>query len=151
MYCTKVRAGCLLLFLTIIRTHGGVHAQKTVTPFDSGITVFVLRLSVDYLPIFSKKSVLLICKFRRIFFTMNSGIGSMCVWIIIGLVNPSFRHFSCPPSVLTYSQPHAPKKARMVANEILDNFCVDIREKQIHVKHSVGEQSNEYPYDSCDY
>ena len=69
-------------------------------------------------------------KVLRLLLTILSGTGSICVWSVIGLFNPGFVHFSCPPlpfvPVLTREQPFSNRKRLKSAKEMLDILTVFI-------------------------
>ena len=68
-------------------------------------------------------------KVRNTCFTINSGTGSICVWIVMGLCMASLAHFSCPPlplEVLIFRSPCCFKNRLNSRTVMLDSLCVDI-------------------------
>lgn len=61
---------------------------------------------------------------RRICYTINSGTGSICVWIIIGRSRSERVHFSWPPLIPIHLHPHFLRNSRMSANLTLESFWV---------------------------
>ena len=74
----------------------------------------------------SKKSWGDIPKSFRIVLTMKVGIGSTCVWKMIGRVIPLFVHLAWPPLVETYTHPILRKNRSKSESLIFESFCVDI-------------------------
>ena len=65
---------------------------------------------------------------RKVFLTICSGTGDICVWSVMGRFKPSFTHFSCPPLPFVPSsaslQSFSKRNLLKSESEMLDNLTV---------------------------